>query len=305
MLSKLTTLQADSICIDLEDGVAVSAKAAARLNISRSLVQHTAHFRLASPSTITAPPTTAGRSAGERTPELLVRINPASSSECAADLQMLLECDELPHAVVLPKLESADELQHVYNTLRSHRVLRDSSTQRAIALVALVETARGLLNLHTTLTAAAAASLPLQALIFGGDDYAADIGATRTPDNLELLTARQLLVAHTAAHRLQALDLVHIDLSNAAALTAECRQSYSFGYTGKQCIHPRQVAVVDEEYVGGRGRLEWSWRVVEGWEANERAGVGAWTLDGKMIDMPTVKNAQKVLMQARACGVQI
>ena len=303
MLTKLTALQADSICIDIEDGVALSAKPAARENISLSLQRDAAHFRLASPSTTASPLPSSQVPA--RTPELLVRINPASSSECAADLRMLLECDELPHGVVLPKLESADQLQHVYDTLREHRVLKESRPQRTLALIALVETARGLLNLSATLTSASAASLPLQSLIFGGDDYAADIGATRTPSNTELLTARQLLVAHAAAHRLQSIDIVHIDLNNTVSLAAECQQSYSFGFTGKQCIHPKQVAVVEVEYVGGRERLDWSRRVVDGWEANERAGVGAWTLDGKMIDLPTVKNAQKVLAFARACGLNI
>ena len=305
MLSKLPTLHADSLCIDIEDGVALTAKPVARRNIQQTLCQHSAHFRLTAASTIAAPLSSLTSLQPARTAELLVRINPASSSECASDLRLLLQCDELPHGVVLPKLESVDELQHVHDTLRTHRLLKDSSQQRSIALVALVETARGLLNLAATLTAASSASLPLQALIFGGDDYAADIGATRTASNTELLTARQLLVAHAAAHRLQSIDIVHIDLHSSAALTAECQQSYGFGYTGKQCIHPKQVAVVDEEYVGGRERLLWSKRVVEGWESNERAGVGAWTLDGKMIDLPTVKNAQKVLAHARACGMEI
>ena len=304
MLAKLLTLHADSICIDLEDGVALSAKATARQHISQTLTRHAAHFQLSSASTTTHSSTT-DRQLSAHTPELLVRINPASSSECAADLRMLLECDKLPHAVVLPKVESADELQHVYDTLRAHRVLQDGAQQRTLALVALVETARGLLNLNATLSSASSAALPLQSLIFGGDDYAADIGATRTPSNTELLTARQLLVAHAASHRLQSIDIVHIDLTNADTLTAECQQSYGFGYTGKQCIHPKQVATVEEEYVGGRQRLEWSRRVVDGWEANERDGVGAWMLDGRMIDMPTVKNAQKVLGHARACGLSI
>ena len=305
MLSKLSILHADSICLDIEDGVALNAKPAARRNISQTLAQNAARFLLDSPSTITPPTVATPILPSSRTPELLVRINPASSSECAADLRMLLESEELPHGIVLPKVESVDELQHVYSTLRSHPKTKLIQPQRTLALVALVETARGLLDLTATLTSSSFASLPLQSLIFGGDDYAADIGATRTQSNTELITARQLLVANAAAFRLQSIDIVHIDLTNSAALAAECQQSYSFGYTGKQCIHPKQVAVVEEEYVGGRERLEWSRRVVEGWKANERDGVGAWTLDGKMVDLPTVKNAQKVLAHARLCGVEI
>ena len=308
MLAKLPALHADSLCLDLEDAVALSAKPAARQHVRAAIEQHSAHFRLASASsTTTAAPASDASFAQPRTPELLVRINPASSAECASDLRLLLECDELPHGVVLPKLESADELRHVFDTLRTHRVLQVGAAQprRSLALVALVETARGLLNLSATLSAASAASLPLQCLIFGGDDYAADVGATRTSSNAELLTARQLLVAHTAAYRLQSIDIVHIDLSDAAALAAECRQSYGFGFAGKQCIHPKQVGVVEVEYVGGRERVEWSRRVVAGWRQREREGVGAWTLDGKMIDMPTVKNALKVLDHARACGIMI
>ena len=304
MLSKLTTLHADTICLDLEDGVSHSAKSTARLNINQTLTQHSKHFFLHTPST-TTPPSTTAQSVTQRRPELLVRINPAGSSECAADLRALLECAVLPHGVVLPKLESVDQLQHVYNTLRQHHSLQQQQQRQSIALIALVETARGLLDLHSTLTATTAAHFPLQSLIFGGDDYCADIGATRTADNTELLTARQLVILHTTAHHLQALDIVHIDIHNTTALIAECNQSYSFGYTGKQCIHPKQVEILEQQYVGGSERVEWSKRVVEGWAENERVGVGAWTLDGKMIDLPTVKNAQKVLAHARACGVDI
>jgi citrate lyase beta subunit len=160
-----------------------------------------------------------------------------------------------------------------------------------------VETAKGILNLKEI------ASHPrLDAIIFGGEDFAASIGATRTSDAVELLYAREAVVTACAAYDLQSIDIVTIDFKNLDVLRAESEFGARLGYTGKQIIHPAQVEPVQSAFTPSDKAIAYAKRVVEAFEASQKEGKGAFALDGRMIDMPLLKNAQKVLERARAAG---
>jgi citrate lyase beta subunit len=160
-----------------------------------------------------------------------------------------------------------------------------------------VETAKGIMNLKEI-----AAHPRLDAIIFGGEDFAASIGATRTKDAIELLYARQAVVVACAANDLQAIDIVTIDYKDIEALRAESEFGARLGYSGKQIIHPAQVEPVQAAFTPDAEAIAYAKRIVETFEASQKEGRGAYSLDGKMIDMPLLKNAQKVLERARAAG---
>jgi citrate lyase beta subunit len=160
-----------------------------------------------------------------------------------------------------------------------------------------VETAKGILNLKEI------ASHPrLDGIIFGGEDFAASVGATRTPDATELLYARQAVVVACAAFGLQAIDIVTIDFKNPDVVRREAEFGARLGYAGKQVIHPAQVEPAQAAFTPSDAALAQARRIVETFEASQKEGKGAFALDGKMIDMPLLKNAQKVLERARAAG---
>jgi citrate lyase beta subunit len=161
-----------------------------------------------------------------------------------------------------------------------------------------VETAKGILNLREI----AEADKRLEAIIFGGEDYAASVGAIRTKEATELLYARQAVVAACAANDLQAIDIVFIDFKDPGGLRLEAEQGAGFGFSGKQIIHPNQVVPVQEAFTPSDSAIEYAKRIVESFEASQKEGRGAYALDGRMIDMPLLKNAQKVLDRARAAG---
>jgi citrate lyase beta subunit len=142
----------------------------------------------------------------------------------------------------------------------------------------------------------------LEAIIFGAEDYAASIGAKRTKEATEVLYARQAVVTACAANDLQAIDMVFIDFRDKEGLRLEAEQGAGFGFSGKQIIHPNQIAVVQEAFTPSDEEIEYAKRIVESFVASERDGKGAYALDGKMIDMPLLRNAQKVLDRARAAG---
>jgi citrate lyase beta subunit len=270
-IEKALTLGVDSICMDMEDGVAINKKAEARASIARALQD--LEF---------------GKS------EKLARINAVGSGLEQADIQAVLPYR--PDGIVIPKLEELKQIQWASELIEAAE-LRNGWPLKSIRLLVDVETAKGILNLKEI------ASHPrLDAIIFGGEDFAASIGATRTPEATELLYARQASVTAAAAFGLQAIDIVTIDFKDLEALRAESEFGARLGFTGKQIIHPAQVEPVQSAFTPQAEAIANARRIVETFEASQSKGAGAYALDGKMIDMPLVKNAQKVLDRARAAG---
>ena len=107
---------------------------------------------------------------------------------------------------------------------------------------------------------------------------------------------------HAAAYSLQAIDMVYIDFRDTINLKIEAAQGAAMGFSGKQIIHPAQVQPVQEAFTPSDEAIEYARRVLETFEAHQAEGAGAYELEGKMIDMPLLKNAQKVLARARAAG---
>src|SRR5690606_30626318 len=153
---------------------------------------------------------------------------------------------------------------------------------------------KGILNLKEI-----AAHPRLDAIIFGGEDFAASIGAVRTKDAVELLYARQAVIVACAAYDLQAIDIVTIDYKDLDALKVESEFGAKLGFSGKQIIHPNQVPVVQEAFTPSDEAIAYAKRIIETFEASQKEGKGAYALDGKMIDMPLLKNAQKVLARGK------
>ena len=180
MITKSVTLGVDSICMDMEDGTAVNKKAEARLTIAKAL--------------------------GELdfgTSEKLARINSVGSGWEREDIESVLP--HQPDGIVIPKAESREQIEWASEYIETVE-LAHGWPLNSIRVLIGVETAKGILNLKEI------ASHPrLDAIIFGGEDFAASIGATRTKDAVELLYARQAVVVACAANDLQAIDIVTID----------------------------------------------------------------------------------------------
>ncbi len=271
-MEKAVTLGADCVCFDLEDGVAWNQKENARPMVAHAL--RALDF---------------GRS------EKIARINAVGSGLEAADLEMIVAAR--PDAIAIPKVGDADQVRWV-----SERVgeLENANGMEhsAIALIGMIENARGVMNLREIGTADAR----LEALIFGAEDYAADVGAIRTSEGMEVLYARSAVVTACAAFGLQALDLLFLDFRDPEGLRAEALRGAQLGYVGMQTIHPNQVPIVQEVFTPDDAAIEQAKRIVNAARENLEAGHGAFALDNKMVDMPIIKAAERVLARARAAG---
>ena len=270
-IEKSLTFGVDCICMDMEDGVAAAKKAHARLTISKTLRE--LEF-------------------GES--EKLARINGVGSGLEKEDLQTVLPSH--PDGVVIPKLEELGQIQWASELIEAAE-LRYGWPVNSIRLLVDIETAKGILNLKEI------ASHPrLDALIFGGEDFAVSVGATRSAGAIELLYAREAVLTAAAAFGLQAIDMVTIDFKDLEALRTEAEFGAGLGFTGKQIIHPNQVRPVQDAFTPTDEAIAHARRIVDGFAASQREGKGAFALDGKMIDKPLVKNAEKVLERAKAAG---
>jgi citrate lyase beta subunit len=271
-IQKATGLDVDCICMDIEDGVAINRKADARATILEAL--QTLDF---------------GRS------EKLVRINPVGSGLEDEDLRAVLSGH--PDGIVIPKVSSAADVAWV--SMRLAEAEREHGWPgESIGILVLIESAKGVVNLKEI----ASSDPRLQGLIFGAEDLAGDIGAVRTNAGWEIFYARSAVVTHAAAFGLQALDMVFMNLSDIDGLRTESQEGARMAYSGKQIIHPNQVAPVQEAYSPSDDAIEHAKRVVEADQMHQEQGTGAFTLDGKMVDAPVVKAARWVLERAKAAG---
>jgi citrate lyase subunit beta-like protein len=271
-IEKSTTLGVDCICMDMEDGVAITRKVEARAVIAQAM-----------------------KDLDFGSSERCIRINSIGSELEAYDLVAALAAH--PDAIVVPKIESAEQVKWVTERIEAFEQTSNLNSG-SIRLLVGVETAKGILNLKEI----AESDRRLEAIIFGAEDFAASIGAKRTKDATEVLYARQAVITACAANDLQAIDMVFIDFRDNEGLRVEAEQGAGFGFSGKQIIHPNQVAIVQEAYAPSADAIEYAMRIVESFETSQREGKGAYALDGKMIDMPLLKNAQKVLDRAKAAG---
>ena len=270
-IEKALTFGVDCICMDMEDGVALTRKAEARAAIARALQE--LDF---------------GRS------ERLARINAVGSGLEKDDIEAILPFH--PDGIVIPKIEALDQIQWASGKIEAAE-LANGWPLNSIRLLVDVETARGILNLKEI-----AAQPRLDALIFGAEDFAADIGATRTAEAWEVFYARSAAVTAAAAYGLGAIDMVTIDFRDIEKVRREAEFGARLGYTGKQIIHPNQVQPVQEAFTPDDEAIAHARRLVEAFEEHQKKGAGAFALDGKMIDMPLVKAAQNVLARAKAAG---
>jgi citrate lyase beta subunit len=271
-IQKAITLGVDCICLDMEDGVALNRKDAARSTIVEAL--RTLDFGGA---------------------ERLARINPVGSGLEGEDIAAALA--GRPDGIVIPKVEDREHIAWVSD--RIDRAEQGHGFQKGgICSVALVETARGIIHLDEI----SSGGPRLQALIFGAEDLAGDIGAQRSPEGWEVFFARSAVLTYAAAYNLQSIDMVFIDFNDLEGLEKEALQGANMGFSGKQIIHPNQVKPVQDAFTPDQEAITHALDILEAFNQHQGSGIGAFAMNGKMIDAPIVRAAERLLERARAAG---
>jgi citrate lyase beta subunit len=262
--AKAMSAGADAVIFDLEDSVEAGQKEKAR-----SLI---AEF-LATPST---------------GPLRLVRFNGIHTSDGEADLEFFSGRTGFD-GVLLPKVETVGLVELVARVFARH-----APGGAVPPLLLMLETPAGILRAGDI----AAADAPVAALLFGAEDFTAGLGVERTTDGEELLHARgQIALAAAVAHA-DAIDAVFTDLNDIDGLRRDCRRARGLGFRGKMAIHPKQIGIINETFTPAPPEVERAQRLVEVFETARAAGQGVTTLDGKMVELPIVQRARRVLALA-------
>lgn len=265
-VEKALTSEADAVILDLEDAVALTEKAAARELAVAAL--------------------------RDRAKPVFVRVNALSTPHCFDDLLAIVPAG--PDGIVLPKVERASDV------LTAEWVIGELERRAGLApgqvgLAPIVETGLGVAAAGEI----AAAGSRVRWLMFGAVDLALDMDLDLDD---ELGAVGQARFAVALASRTAGLpgpiDTAFVDIQALDRLRASAGRARAMGYSGKACIHPAQISVVNEVFTPSARELERARRIVEAFAAAERAGSAAVALDGAMIDYPVVLRAQRLLAQA-------
>lgn len=258
----------DGIILDLEDAVAPDKKYEARFVVRNAL-----------------------RNIDFYGAERMVRINQVPSG--LDDLEFIV-----PHhvnLVLVPKCESAEQIRLVNGRIADLKI--KSGVSGNIWLMPIIESALGVLKAFEI-----AQSENVAAMAIGLEDYTADIGTRRTQEGTESFFARSMVVNACRAAGIQAIDSVFSDVTDMEALKGNVIRSKALGFDGMGCIHPRQIKVIHENYAPDDAEIEKAKKIVHAFnEANAR-GLGVVSLGTKMIDLPVVKRALKLISLAIAVG---
>ncbi len=221
-----------------------------------------------------------------------MRVNSLSSGLCAQDLEAILP--GRPDGIYLPKVNTSDDVHWINDQISTFEAL-EGIQPGGITLVVGIESALAILNLSDICRA----STRLSGLVFGAEDYIADIGGVRTTQGEAIYYARSALVTNAAAFNLQAIDMVCTDYKDEKRLLEECQSGVTLGFSGKQVIHPAQVAPVQQAFSPDAAAVEQAMRIVQAYQDHIAQGIGAFTLDGKMVDLPVVKAAERLLIPGK------
>lgn len=267
LLRKAPDSGADVVVFDLEDAVAPSEKEHAREAVRSVLGELAADC------------------------ELCVRINPLDGPG-RLDLDVLSDCWDSVDSLMLPKVSGPGAVNRLREELTGQGVERP--------VLALLETAGGILAAEEI-----AAESGVDALLFGAEDLAADIGATRTDSGEEICHARQRVVLAASDAGIDAIDTLVTDFERTEYLEAESERAVQFGFDGKLAIHPAQIPVINDAFTPDGEALDWARRVLDAKEVADREGRGVFAVDGEMIDAPLIAQAEQVIERAQAAGIDV
>jgi citrate lyase subunit beta/citryl-CoA lyase len=259
---------ADAVIFDLEDAVTPKTRPQARRDVAEFLRRDA------------------------REVPLWVRINPVATADALDDLACV--GPHRPDGIVLPKARTGADVQQLAHWLDMLEVLHGFERDRIKVLALITEAAQAVLN------AASFAPAPARVVAYswGAEDLAADVGASGNRDangefefTFRLARASCLLMA--AAAGVAAIDTPDIEFRDLDAVQRRAGASRRDGFVGKLAIHPAQLDPIHAAFSPSPEEVDWARRVIE--TLSNAPGQGAVALDGRMIDRPHLKQAERIL----------
>ncbi len=260
LFAKALLSGADMVCVDLEDAVAADQKASSRTEAFAFLAAGNTGF-----------------------PERSVRINSPQTDAGQADLQALRQSGLQQGTLLVPKVESAEEVTRLIADL--------AQISMNLRLAVLIESAIGIENIYTIVKAAPR----LDFVMFGGVDLAAELGTRVAPEPLAYARSRLVYAARHA--KIDVLDMPCLDFRNAEVVRQDAELARLLGFNGKAVIHPANVATINTAFTPTDAELDEARRIVDAYQ-NSTTGVAV--VDGKVVEKPVVMAMELVLARGLA-----
>ena len=254
---------ADMVCIDLEDAVAPDQKDASRPDAYNFL-----------------------KAGGEPGPERIVRINSPRTDIGQRDLDALLEADLKRGIIMIPKVDTAEEL------LQVDKLLQGISSPLKLAL--LIETPLGVENVYEIFTA----TPRLDLVMLGGADLSAELGTRVAPEPLAYARSRLVYAARHAG--VDVFDMPCLSFKDPETVREETELAQRLGFTGKAVIHPANIPIVNGIFTPSPEEIDEARRILQAYE-NSTTGVAV--LDGGLVEKPVVRTMERILARARAANL--
>lgn len=272
MLTRGHLFGPDGLILDLEDAVSAAEKDSARILVREVLKR--------------------GEFGGC---EVTVRINGLDTAFWRDDLAAVVPAGI--DGVRAPKVESAQTVRDLDEEL-SEAERRAGVPLGRTKIFCLLETALGLWNAYDI----AKASPRVAAIIPGGEDLTADLRTSRSAEGTELEWARRMMIVAARAAGVDALDTVYPRITDDEGLRREAGFVKQLGYDGKSVVHPNQIPIVHEVYRPTEKEIEDARKIVAAAQDAAARGLGAVSVDGRMVDAPVVRRAEYTLLRAGLLG---
>jgi citrate lyase subunit beta/citryl-CoA lyase len=270
-LEKGKTLSADVLMFELEDGVAESAKAAAREQVAAAVAD-----------------------GGYGARQLVVRVNARGSEWYKPDVAAIAPLG--PDAIVIPKVNSRDEI------LKAAADIVAAGAPYKTRLWAMIETPRAVCDIEKIASAADDPASRLEVLILGPNDIAKSTRARLTPGRQALLSWLSAGVLAARVHNIEIIDGIYNDFNDLDGLRREAEQGRDFGFDGKMLIHPSQIAPVNEIFAPSAEEVDFARRIIAVFDEPDNADKGVVQIDGKMVERLHLDIARRTLQLVEAAS---
>jgi len=268
--------EADALILDLEDAVSNDRQAVGREMVRDFLSVHR----------------------DRSSQQLWVRINPLDTELSLGDLAAIIP--GAPDGIVVPKVHSAADINVLGNYLSALEAISEQDVGSTKIICVATETASSLLKFHTYLENV---TDRLVGMTWGGEDLAAALGASDNKNPVTgqyddpYLMAKSLCLVTARAIDVQPIGVVFINFRDLQGLEEECLRDRRAGFTGKIAIHPAQTEIINRAFTPTDAEISYAKKVVEVFEQNPNLGTVG--LDGKMLDMPHLKQARNLLLMSQ------
>ena len=263
----------DSIILDLEDAVAENQKDAARFSLYQAL-----------------------KNIDYGDTEVIVRINGLDTPHWEEDIRCVVAGGA--DGIRIAKCESANDVHVVEEHVLAAEREFDVEEGRTLLMAAL-ESPKGILNAYEICTA----SPRMFGVAISGGDFRKSMHVRIEEGGIEMLTARGMMLLAARAAGIQCFDTMFPNIDDMEGFKAEVIQNRKMGFDGKSIVNPRQIEFVHKTFAPTEKEIAYAEKLVRGCQAQADAGIGVYTVDGKMVDIPFFEDAKRVIRLAKACGV--